>query len=146
MTKIINVIDKEPIEISLSQARHTILIHENESYTYFDEGSTRYVYRNKDLSKVLKVCKVIDDNYFNKEEFDIYVKTIDKSKLAKTKLLSTGLIEQEFCTPLQYSIKELTDEQKEFANMCRLEVGWNSENKLLCYDLSEYLKYDNNGN
>jgi hypothetical protein len=63
-----------------------------------------------------------------------------KSELAYTEFRN-GIIIQEFCLPVKYSDKELTLKQQLLYSKSRGEVGWNSEGKLVCFDLSEYKKY-----
>jgi len=79
---------------------------------------------------------------FNQEEFDIYenAKGERRDQMVET-TISSGIIEQEFVTPIKFGGKKLTIPQRMFAMSCRNEVGWSKDGKLLCFDLDEYKKY-----
>ncbi len=128
-------------EHTLEDAKKQVLLHDNEIYTFFDDGCTRFVYTNKAKTKVLKVQKNHSLEY-NKAEFEIYnsAPQADKDLMTKTVLLPNGIIEQEFAMPIQWGGKKLTDEQRAFAVSCRSEVGWKG-NDLVCFDLDEFKKY-----
>lgn len=129
-------------EIQLEDARQLAIFHNGQVFTFFDEGCTRFVYVNSDMTKVLKMnkCSIVDAN---SEEFSIYenANEVDKSQMAVTKLLNRGFIEQQFVTPIKFGGRKLTEAQWEFANSCRKEVGWDSEGNLICFDLDEFKKY-----
>lgn len=124
--------------ISLEEAQSLVVMHENEIYTFFDEGCTRFVYANEDETKVIKILKD-KGSHFNKLEADIYnnASPEDKSKMVRTKLVN-GYIEQDFVEPIKWAGRRLTTEQQIFAAMCRNEVGFDSEGNLLCFDLDDY--------
>lgn len=141
MNKIENIIQLDRIDSSVT--KQTIL-YKGEAYTYFDSGLTRYVFVNKDKTKVIKLLIEKDSFDFNLEESEIYNNASDerKKELAKTELTYDGLIiEQEFCNPIKMDDRELTIPQMLFASSCRDEVGWTKEGKLVCFDLDEYKKY-----
>lgn len=140
MNNIFNVAEINSKILTKIEARKLILLHENDVFHYFDEGCTRFVFKNDDKTKVLKLEKDSSNraNYF---EDKLYEESDQKDKLAKTKLLPNGFIEQEFCLPIKYGGKKLNDEQKEFAWSCRNEVGWNKDGELVCFDLDEFMKY-----
>lgn len=144
MENIIQVQDVLEKKISLDNARKMVLMHKGETFTYFDEGCTRYVYVNKDESKVIKLDKreFNRDNQWNEDEFKIYKNASDedKSQMVPT-TIHNGLIEQEFVTPIKYGGKKLTIKQRQFAISCRNEVGWTEDGRLLCFDLDEFKKY-----
>lgn len=129
-------------EINLSHAKQMIILHEGQEFKYFDEGCTRYVFVDEDMSKVVKLEKIYLESHHNKLELEIYnnANQQDKSKMAKTTLIN-GLIEQEFVTPIKFGGIKLNEKQRWFAQRCRNEVGWNSEGELVCFDLDEYMKY-----
>lgn len=120
------------------------ILYKGEIFTYFDMGLTRYVFVNKDKTKVIKLLIEESQYNFNKEEFEIYSNANDEKKkhLAKTELTYNGLIiEQEFCNPIKFDTRILTIPQILFASSCRNEVGWTKEGNLVCFDLDEYKKY-----
>jgi hypothetical protein len=129
-------------EISLQEAREIAILHEGEIYGFFDEGTSRFVYVNRDMTKVLKMNKSKFSD-FNKIEIEIYEKANqeDRSMMVSTKFLERGLIEQKFITPIKYGGRKLTFEQQNFANSCRGEVGWDENGNLLCFDLDDFKKY-----
>ena len=107
-----------------------VILYKGEAFTFFDEGSTRYVFTNNDKTKVIKILikKDIGHYDFNAEEADIYNNASDqkKAKLAKTELTYNGtIIEQEFCNPIKFDNRPMTIPQMLFASSCRYEVGWN---------------------
>lgn len=142
MSNIINVQEIEVKQISISEAKQMVLLHEGEIYTYFDKGCTRFVYTNEENTKVLKM-NIGDCINYNEDEVKIYENASDedKKRMAKPILLSNGIVEQEFCLPIKYGGMKLTPEQRSFASQCRSEVGWNDDGELLCFDLDEYMKY-----
>ena len=129
-------------EISLEEAREMCILHEGQVYKFFDEGCTRFVYVNDDMTKVLKLNKNRIGIDWNSEENDIYENASedDKKLMAETKLLNRGFIEQKFVTPIKYGGRKLNAEQRAFAASCRNEVGWDGD-ELVCYDLDEFKKY-----
>ena len=129
-------------QISLRDAQDMLIIHNNETFKYFDEGNTRYVFVNNDKTKVIKLAKDKFSNKFNEVEFDIYQNADEKYKkqMAPTRL-ENGFIEQDFCLPIKYGGRRLTIKEKLFASACRNEVGWDQEGNLVCFDLDEFLKY-----
>ena len=119
------------------------ILHNNEIFTFYKSGNTRYVYVNESKTKVIKTL-IRKGHDFNKTEIEIYESADQdtKDQMAETKLVSKGnLIEQEFCKPVDESDKELTIAQMLFASSCRNEVGWNSKGQLVCFDLDEFKKY-----
>jgi hypothetical protein len=132
----------ENIETSIEDAKKVVILHEGKKYTYFDEGSTRFVYVSEDEKYVIKVEK-FRLGKFNQEEQSVYdnASEEDKKFLVETTLLQRGHIFQRYVTPIKFGGKKLSKEQKAFADSCRGEVGWDSKGNLLCFDLSEYKKY-----
>jgi hypothetical protein len=120
-----------------------VILYNNEPFTYFDSGLTRYVFTNKDRTKVIKIL-INDDHNYNLEEFEIYSSSKDsvKEQMAKTELTHSGMIiEQEFCLPIKFYDRQMTLQEIKFALSCRNEVGWNKDGKLVCFDLDEFKKY-----
>ena len=117
------------------------IIYKGEVFNFFDEGLTRYVFANKDKTKVIKLL-IEEDGHWNQEEIDIYNKASDEKKklLAKTELNGI-IIEQEFCNPIKFDDRPMTIPQMRFAASCRDEVGWNANGDLVCFDLDEFKKY-----
>jgi len=142
MGEIINVQQILENKISLEEAKSMIIMHNGETYTYFDEGCTRHVFANKNETKVIKILQRDNHFDFNTEEANIYDKASDddKKQMAKTELVN-GMIEQEFCLPIKFGGKRLTIPQKLFASQCRNEVGWDKDDNLVCFDLDEFKKY-----
>lgn len=143
MSNIINIQQIQEQDVTLAEAQSLTIMHDNEIFTYFDEGTSRYVFVNADKTKVIKMHKHRGHGFdFNKEESTIYNEASDlvKSEMAKTKLIN-GFIEQEFCLPIQFAGKKLTMDQIRFARSCRNEVGWDKDGNLVCFDLDEYKKY-----
>ena len=124
MENTIQVIDILENKISVEQARNMVIIHQNEAFTYFDEGCTRFVFVNKDKSKVIKINKSNSKN-FNQDEIDIWDGASEETRkdFAKTNYINL-LIEQEFVLPIKYAGIKLNMEQIRFAQSCRNEVGW----------------------
>lgn len=141
--KIINIQSEEQQEISLEEARQLTILHNGVVYKFFDEGSTRFVYVDDDMTTVLKLNKNKIGKDWNAEELEIWENSSeeDKKLMAETKLLKRGFIEQKFVTPIKYGGRKLNQEQKEFATSCRNEVGWNEKGELICFDLDEFKKY-----
>lgn len=142
MGQIIQIQDIMENKISLDEARSMVIMYQGEMFTYFDEGCTRYVFKNKDKTKVIKLLKSEMGKNYNQEEADIYHNATDRQRneMAVTKLVE-GFIEQEFVEPIKFAGKRLTMEQVRFANSCRKEVGWAKDGRLVCFDLDEYKKY-----
>ena len=142
MGNIIKIQDIIENKISLSDAMDMAIMYQGEVFSYFDEGFTRYVFTNKDKTKVIKLHKERRGKDYNQDEADIYKNSNDEERkqMAITKL-ENGFIEQEFVLPIKFGGKKLTMEQIRFAGSCRNEVGWTKENTLVCYDLDEYKKY-----
>jgi hypothetical protein len=142
MGQIINVIDVLENKISLEEAKNMLIFHKGELYSYFDEGCTRHVFVNKDETRVIKILQDNRGKDFNTEEATIYANSSDETKeqMAKTELVS-GMIEQEFVTPIKFGGKRLSIAQKLFASKCRNEVGWTEDGRLVCFDLDEFMKY-----
>ena len=127
-------------EVSVKEAKGMIIMHKGEAYTFFDEGSSRHVFVNNDSTKIIKILKNPNGFDFNYEEARIYESATDKSQMANTRLFH-GIIEQDYCTPIKFGGRKLTQEQREFAGSCRNEVGWASDGNLVCFDSDEYKKY-----
>lgn len=139
--KIEQVVNLDVCDRSITEQ---VILYKGEAYTFFDEGLTRFVFANENKTKVIKL--LIDKNSFdfNKEEADIYLnaRPLVKEEMASTELTYNGtIIEQEFCNPIKWDFRKLTIPQILFANSCRNEVGWNKNDKLVCFDLNEYKKY-----
>lgn len=128
-------------QIDLSQARTMLIFHKGEYFTFFDEGTSRHVFVNKDETKVIKILKTNNTN-FNKDEFKIYseAEKEDKKQMVETTIFN-GVIEQKFVTPIKFGGIKLNEEQSKFARSCRNEVGWDEKRKLVCFDLDEFKKY-----
>lgn len=129
-------------KITVEQAASMAIMHQGETFEYFDEGCTRFVFVNKDKTKVIKLEKGHrGDNHFNKLEADIYSEASEdtKSQMAETVMVN-GFIEQEFVLPIKFGGRKLSMEQIRFAQSCRNEVGWKGD-KLVCFDLDEFKKY-----
>ena len=141
MSNIINIQQIIAKEVSLSEARKMVILHKGELFTFFDEGTSRFVFSNDDDTKVIKILKN-DSTNFNTEEVRIYTEANeeDKIRMVETTIFN-GIIEQEFCTPIKFGGRKLNAEQNEFANRCRREVGWDKDGNLVCFDLDEFLKY-----
>lgn len=141
MNRIENIINQEKLDSSIkSQA----IMYKGELYTYFDKGLTRYVFVNKDKTRVIKLLIDKNGKNYNEEEADIYNDASDelKSKFAETNIACNGLIvEQEFCNPIKFDDRKLNIPQLLFASSCRNEVGWTKDGKLVCFDLDEYKRY-----
>jgi hypothetical protein len=142
MGKIILIQDVIEQKVTLQEAKKMGIMYQNEMFSYFDEGCTRFVFTNKDKTKVIKLVKTPNNNHFNELEDEIYqnAREGDKKLMAKTKMVD-GFIEQEFCMPIKYGGKRLSMEQIRFAASCRNEVGWTKEDTLVCFDLDEYKNY-----
>lgn len=81
MNKIENIISQDKLDSSItSQA----IMYKGELYTYFDKGFTRYVFVNKDKTKVIKLLINKNGENYNENEFEIYNDASDelKSKFA----------------------------------------------------------------
>ena len=141
MSNIIMVQDIIEKKITVSEASKMVIMHQGETFEYFDEGCSRYVFTNKNKTKVIKLEKDNRD-IFNKLEDKIYREASDEAKaeMAKTTMVN-GFIEQEFCMPIKFAGIKLNMEQVRFAQSCRNEVGWNKDGDLVCFDLDEYKKY-----
>lgn len=140
MFKIENIVKQSKLTDTI---KSSTILYKGEVFTFFDEGLTRYVFVNKNKTKVIKI---LIENYFdyNKLEAEIYKNASEKTKtlFAKTKLTTNGtIIEQEFCNPIKFDDRPLTIPEMLFAGKCRNEVGWNSEGKLVCFDLDEFNKW-----
>jgi hypothetical protein len=142
MSKIINVIDVLENRITAQEAKSMVIMHKGEAYTFFDEGCTRHVYVNADQTKVIKILQSKNSKDYNQEEIDIYTNASDevKAQMVPT-IITNGLIEQQFVTPIKFGGKKLTIPQRLFASSCRNEVGWTEDGRLLCFDLDEFKKY-----
>ncbi len=142
MENIIKIQDVLDNKISMQDAKMMLIIHQGETYKYFDEGCSRYVFVNKQDSKVIKLAKEKFSNMFNIQEDKIYKEASKKNKkqMCKTKLIN-GFIEQEFCLPIKFGGKKLSIPERLFASSCRNEVGWHSKGHLVCFDLDEFKKY-----
>lgn len=141
MHKIENILKQD---IRNSSIKNNVILYKGEAFTFFDEGLIRYVFTNKDKTKVIKILIESNQYDFNKEEADIYKNAPDeiKNQLAKTELTYNGtIIEQEFCNPIKFDERKLTIPQMMFAASCRDEVGWTEDGRLVCFDLDEYKKY-----
>lgn len=142
MSKVILVQDIIANEVSLQEAESMLIMYQGETYSYFDEGCTRFVFSNPDRTKVIKLEKEKMRNSFNELEAEIYEDASDEDKalMAKTKMID-GFIEQEFCLPIKFGGIKLTMPQIRFASSCRNEVGWDKDGNLVCFDLDEFKKY-----
>ncbi len=143
MSNIINVIDVLENKISVQEAKKMVIMHNNEAYTYFDEGCTRHVFVNADQTKVIKIhqSKMSGINY-NKKEADIYESASDENKAQMVpSQYVNGLVEQPFVTPIKFGGRKLSIPQRMFASSCRNEVGWDDDGNLVCFDLDEFKKY-----
>lgn len=141
MSEIVNIQSIIEKMIDLSQARTMLILHKGEVFEFFDEGCTRYVFVNKDNSKVVKILK--ENGFdFNKQELEIYTNASDEDKkqMAET-LLIGNIIEQKYYTPIKFGGKKLSIQQRLFASSCRNDVGWNDSGELVCFDLDEYKRY-----
>ncbi len=139
--KIEQVIKQDKIDSSITKQA---IIYKGEAFTFFDTGLTRFVFTNKDKTKVIKLLINKDSVDYNLEEEQIYKNASEEKRkeLAKTELTYNGsIIEQEFCNPIKFDERKLTIPQMMFASSCRNEVGWTKEGKLVCFDLDEYKKY-----
>ena len=139
--KLEQIIKQDKIDSSITKQA---IIYKGEAYTFFDTGLTRFVFTNKDKTKVIKLLIDKRGMDFNLEESYIYDNASDEKKLelAKTELTYNGsIIEQEFCNPIKFDDRKMTIPQMLFASSCRNEVGWTKEGKLVCFDLDEYKKY-----
>lgn len=140
MFKIENIVKQSKLTDTI---KSSVILYKGEAFTFFDEGLTRYVFVNKDKTKVIKL--LIESHFdYNKLEAEIYENASEETKalFAKTKLTTNGtIIEQEFCNPIKFDDRSLTIPEMVFAGKCRNEVGWNSEGKLVCFDLDEFNKW-----
>lgn len=129
-------------KLSLSQAERTLIMHNNETFKYWDEGCTRYVYVNADRTKVVKIEKMKHSTKWNEDEINRYKEASDEDRelMAPTRLIG-NIIEQDFVLPIKYGGKRLNIEQADFAASCRSEVGWTRDGRLVCFDLDEFKKY-----
>jgi hypothetical protein len=124
--------------------RDQAIFYDNEVFTYFDEGLTRYVFVNEDKTRVVKILIDANSKDFNLDEAERYENASEevRKEMAETKLVMDGLlVEQEFCNPIKFDDRPLTIPQIQFASSCRDEVGWNKDGELVCFDLDEYKKY-----
>lgn len=124
--------------------RDQAIFYDNEVFTYFDEGLTRYVFVNEDKTRVVKILIDANSKDFNLDEVKRYENASEevRKEMAETKLVLDGLlVEQEFCNPIKFDDRPLTIKQIQFASSCRDEVGWNKDGELVCFDLDEYKKY-----
>ena len=127
-----------------NKVKNDVILYKGEIFTFFDCGLTRYVFTNKDKTKVIKLLISERGKDYNEEEYLIYEKANEnvKKEMAETTLEYDGMvIEQEFCEPIKFSERKLTIPQMLFARSCRDEVGWNKDGNLVCFDLDEYKKY-----
>ena len=136
-----NKISIENIQIS-KDIKNSVIQHKGDIYNYYDSGLSRHVFVNADKTKVVKIPVNPSNQFFNDEEYEIYINSSEdkKKKLVKTEIYN-GIIEQEYVTPIKYSDKKLLMSQIIFARSCREEVGWDKDGNLVCFDLSEYKKY-----
>lgn len=141
MIRIENIIQQDKLDKDITKQ---VILYKDEAYTFFDTGLTRYVFTNKDKTKVIKILIENREGRFdyNEEEFEIYQNASDEKRkeLACTEM-NGRIIEQEFCTPIKFDTREMTIKQMLFAKSCRNEVGWTKDGKLVCFDLDEYKKY-----
>lgn len=129
-------------QINERKSQTDTVLYKGEVYNYYDEGLTRKVYVNDKGTKVIKL--LIDDDRINHNqiEYDLFVSSNEQELLAHTEISDDGsIVEQEFVLPMKFSDRELTIPEILFAGKCRDEVGWNSQGKLVCFDLSEFKKY-----
>lgn len=126
-----------------------IIIINGEIFTYKNTGLTRRVFVNKDKTKVVKILVSDDRFHFNTEEAEIWNKATEerRKEFAKTELLETGEIVQEFLYTLddpatmKWLGRALTMKEIRFAASCRNDVGFDKDGNLKCFDLHEYKKY-----
>lgn len=125
--------------MTVDQAKDTIISHRGEVFTYWDEGCSRYVFVNKNETRVIKIEKY--PNGENQKELDIYLNASDEDveNMAHTDM-SLGIIEQEFVLPHKWAGQKLDMKQIQFSMSCRGGVGWKGD-RLVCFDLDEYKKY-----
>lgn len=129
-------------KIDLEEARSMVIMHNNEAFTFFDEGCTRYVYKNASETLVIKIDKTRGSNMWNQKEIEIYQNATEENKKQMTPTRMVGnVIEQDFCEPIQYAGIKLSMDQIRFAQSCRGEVGWDKDGNLVCFDLDEFKKY-----
>ena len=98
--KIEQVIKQDKIDSSITKQA---IIYKGEAFTFFDTGLTRFVFTNKDKTKVIKLLINKDSVDYNLEEEQIYKNASEEKRkeLAKTELTYNGsIIEQEFCNPI----------------------------------------------
>lgn len=120
------------------------VVYKGETYRYFDQGLTRYVFVNEKRTKVIKFLIDPEMKDFNAEEYEIYKKASaeHKENMAATSIGMGGtLVEQEFCNPIKHDGRKMSIPQMLFAKSCRNEVGWTKDGKLVCFDLDEYKKW-----
>lgn len=142
MGNIISIQDLQEKKILIEDAKTLVILHKQEAFKFFDEGTTRYVYVNQDNTKVIKLNKTESGFDWNTEELKIYQNATeeDKAQMAKTEM-TNGFIEQDFCIPIKFGGKRLSISERLFAASCRNEVGWSREGTLICFDLDEFKKY-----
>lgn len=142
MSRIIQIQSIIENEISVEEVRSMVIMHKGEAYSFFDEGTTRYVFVNDDSTKVIKILRRETGFDYNTEEVKIYENANDVDKQLMTEsTLFNGIVEQDYCTPIKFGGQKLTDEQRLFANSCRNEVGWTEDGNLVCFDLDEFKKH-----
>lgn len=120
----------------------TTIMYQDELFSYWDEGCSRYVFVNEAKTQVIKITKDEISGFFNDDEYQRYQEASeeDRDRMALTDL-QDGIIIQEFCMPAKWAGVKLTVAQKLFSERCRNEVGWNAAGELVCFDLDEYMKY-----
>jgi hypothetical protein len=140
MNKIEHIILQDTLDDSI---RKQPVLYKGEVFEYFDTGLTRYVFVNKDKTKVIKILIKADCIDYNQEELEIYENADEETRkqLAETEMSDSRIIEQEFCNPIKFDDRKLTIPQIRFAGACRNEVGWDLDGNLKCFDLDEYMKY-----
>ena len=118
------------------------VLYKGEVWDYLNSGLTRNVYVNSDRTKVVKfLIEPLGFNH-NQLEGEIYRNSNDKDSMGVTHYDEVyNVVEQEFLVSIEESDRELTMGQIQFASSCRNEVGWDSEGRLKCFDLSEYKKW-----
>lgn len=122
-----------------------VVIYKNEVFYYFDTGLSRKVYVNEEKTKVIKI-EINDYPYHNKKEFEIYKNSNQKDLMCFTEYVNElNIIIQDFVIPLKFANEtlksKLTIKDFVFASSCRNEVGFDKNNKLICFDLDEFKKY-----
>ena len=140
MIELNDIINRKTI---IGDVKSTVVLYKGETYSYFDSGLTRHVFVNSEKTKVIKFVIESFSYDFNQEEFDVYKNSSEEAKklMIPTTIGEGGIIEQDYCNPIKFDKRKMSIPQMLFANSCRGKVGWNSQDELVCFDLSEFKKY-----